>query len=545
MKAIMLGKKRSYWFTIGFILIISILGVLIILYCTRWGPWVTSDATMYIVSARNFLAGRGFGIYRPSGRFLPLSIIPPMFPLTLSAIGTLGIDLTIAAKWLNSILFGLTLLVTATSIYNLTRWTWFSITWSLFFLIQPELIGIFSGAMSEPLFFFAGFSGLFLLIYYMKLNRRIMLIGAAITTGVAFFTRYVGSAFLIAGALGLLLFQQGNLKKRITDTIYYCGIGSLPMITWLGWLYSQPQMEPPRQFHFVIEEIPSRLITLRLYIVDKIWNWIPYSTAIPALHYRTKLFIILLFLTIMIILIFIGAKNFKNVNNKKWFRHVGFLLTSQFGFVITIYIAILAITYSLTSPWSLIHHQRLMTPVYIVGIMMIFSALFFLSETTITGHWVQLISVIVVIVIIASSLPRSIELIEKFHSEGGGFTSVSSRSSETIKRLNDLPSEIILISNQEEAILYYTNRPAYDIPELRNKKPLSDFHRFGDDKDDNVQTIFREQNAALVLFDNVYWEFVAIYGESAQQRLDAFTEGLYLYRDYQDGAIYFYTSKED
>ena len=484
MKAIMLGKKRSYWFTIGFILIISILGVLIILYCTRWGPWVTSDATMYIVSARNFLAGQGLGIYRPSGRFLPLSIIPPMFPLTLSAIGTLGIDLTIAAKWLNSILFGLTLLVTATSIYNLTRWTWFSITWSLFFLTQPKLIDIFSGAMSEPLFFFTGFAGIFLLIHYIRFNHRLMLTSAAITTGVAFFTRYVGSAFLLAGALGLLLYQRGNLKKRITDTIFYCGIGSLPMISWLVWLYSQPQMEPPRQFHFEIEEILSRLITLRLYIVDEVWNWIPYSTAIPALRYRTELFIILLFLTILIILIFIGARNYKNVNNKKWFRHVGFLLTSQFAFVIAIYIAILAFTYSLTSPWSLIHHQRLMTPVYIVGIMMIFSALFFLSETTITGHWVQLISVIVVIVIIASSLPRSIEFIEKRHSEGSGFTSVGARSSETMKRLNDLPSDILLISNQEEAILFHTNRPAYDIPELRYKKPLSDFHRFGDDKDD-------------------------------------------------------------
>ena len=544
MKANMHRKKRSYWFTIGFILIISILGVLIILYCTRWGPWVTSDATMYIVSARNFLAGQGLGIYRPSGRFLPLSIIPPMFPLTLSAIGTLGIDLTIAAKWLNSILFGLTLLVTATSIYKLTRWTWFSITWSLFFLTQPELIEIFSGAISEPLFFFTGFAGLFLLIYYMKLNRRIMLFGAAITTGVAFFTRYAGSAFLIAGALGLLLFQQGKIKKHITDMIYYSGIGSLPMISWLVWLYSQPQMEPPRQFHFEIEEILSRLITLRLYIVDEVWNWIPYSTAIPALRYRTELFIILLFLTILIILIFIGARNYKNVNNKKWFRHVGFLLTSQFAFVIAIYIAILAFTFSLASPWSQIHQQRLMIPVHIVGIMMIFSALYFVSETIIPGHWLQLISVIVVIVIIATSIPRSVEKIERLHSEGAGFTSEYWHSSETIRKLNDLPSEILLISNEEEAIMFHTNRPAYDIPELRNKKPL-DFHRFGDDKDDNVQTIFREQGAALVLFDTAYGKFLAIYGEKTQQRMKAFTEDLYLYADYLDGAIYFYKSKED
>jgi hypothetical protein len=127
----MLRKKRGYWFTIGFILIISILGVLIILYCTRWGAWVISDATVYIVSARNFLAGRGLGIYRPSGMYQPLAVFPPMFPLTLSAIGTLGIDLVTAAKWLNAVLFGLTLLVTVVSMYSLTQWTWFSIALSL------------------------------------------------------------------------------------------------------------------------------------------------------------------------------------------------------------------------------------------------------------------------------------------------------------------------------------------------------------------------------------------------------------------------------
>jgi hypothetical protein len=61
----------------------------------------------------------------------------------------------------------------------------------------------------------------------------------------------------------------------------------------------------------------------------------------------------------------------------------------------------------------------------------------------------------------------------------------------------------------------------------------------------NVQTIFRDQNAALVLFDTAYWEFYAIYGEKAHQRMKAFTEGLNLYADYRDGAIYFYKSEDD
>ena len=255
----MIAKNRSHWLTIGIILLISIFGVLIILYCTRWGPWVVSDATIYIVSARNFLAGRGLGIYSPTGRYQPLAVFPPMFPLTLSAIGSLGIDLVVAARWLNAILFGLTILVTSASIYCLTQWTWFSIVWGVFILTQAKLIYIFSGAMSEPLFFLTGFAGSFLLIYYMRLNHRLLLAGAAVITGIALLTRYVASAFLIAGALVLFLFQRGNWKKRLTDTINFSAIGSLPTITWLVWLYLQPQMEPPRQFDFNIERILSRL----------------------------------------------------------------------------------------------------------------------------------------------------------------------------------------------------------------------------------------------------------------------------------------------
>ena len=123
--------------TIGLIAVVSLAGVLLILYCTRWGPWVLSDAMVYVVSAKNLLSGHGLCLFRPSGRFQPTTHFPPLFTLVLSAIGVTGIDLVIVARWVNVILFGINILVVGISFFVLTRWAWVSISLSILILSSP------------------------------------------------------------------------------------------------------------------------------------------------------------------------------------------------------------------------------------------------------------------------------------------------------------------------------------------------------------------------------------------------------------------------
>ncbi len=232
-------KKRipiKDWLTLISIFLISILGSLVIIYATKWGPWVFSDSTEYIVSAKNLLAGHGLGLYGPSGAFHPLSLHPPFYSLLLSFFGLFGADLLVTARWLDAILFGLTIVLVGVSLYIITKSSWLSIGASFLLFCMPALVEIYSGAMTEPLFIFTGLLSIFLIMCFIKNDRYIILIAAAIFSGLSFFTRYAGLAFIITGIFALLVFNQKPWKKRIFQLLIYGTISIFPIIGWRIWL---------------------------------------------------------------------------------------------------------------------------------------------------------------------------------------------------------------------------------------------------------------------------------------------------------------------
>jgi hypothetical protein len=126
------------------------------------------------------------------------------------------------------------------------------------------------------------------------------------------------------------------------------------------------------------------------------------------------------------------------------------------------------------------------------------------------------------------------------HLNGGGYTGKRWQESEVIEALKTIPDDIRLISDETPAILLHTERPAYEIAELWHREALEHPQTFGDDMSDEAQRVFREDGAALVLFNSAYWQFDGLYFEKTQERFDLFTRGLYEYYRGWDGAIYFY-----
>ena len=108
--------------------------------------------------------------------------------------------------------------------------------------------------------------------------------------------------------------------------------------------------------------------------------------------------------------------------------------------------------------------------------------------------------------------------------------------------LEDIPEDVPLISNEIEAIIIWTNRKAYRVPEIWDRTRLTQFGRFGDDPSDPVQRIFRGDGAALILFNSAQWQFESIYADQADERLAAFTDGLAVAFTGRDGVVYFYPS---
>ncbi len=88
-------------------------------------------------------------------------------------------------------------------------------------------------------------------------------------------------------------------------------------------------------------------------------------------------------------------------------------------------------------------------------------------------------------------------------------------------------------------ILLHADQWPHGIEELSRLEPLSVFTRYGDG-DGERQRLFREDGAALVLFNSAFDQFSSLYPQRSQERLEALTDGLNVYSEGNDGAIYFY-----
>jgi hypothetical protein len=526
------------------IILLSLFGAVVINYSTQWGPVVYSDATGYITSARNLLAGHGLGVFTPSGRFRPLGYFPPFYPLALSALGFMGMDLVAAARLLNVALFSMTILLIGLSFYTLSRSPWLSVLLTLLILTSHELLATFLNAMSESLFFFTGFAGIFLLILYLEKTHRQILVAAAIATGLAFLTRSIGIAFIIAGALCLIIFQRQTLKRRLVDGACYVTLSGIPMIIWSVWLYVQPHMVSMARFQYTAGNIWTRLSPVRITFVNILWGWLPHNELFPSLSYNFKLICILLIDLLLGVSYVLTILRIRKQDAQDWLSHRGVRLTSLLLLFILTYTIVLVVAYLYVHPMVSIDERHL-SPILLAVLIAIFSLSYLFTQAWPSRLWLQMLPRAVALITVTAWLPSSYEMALEHHRNGAGYSSVRWRNSGTIKDLKELPSDIPIITNEPAAILFLTGRTAYEIGELSRTAPLTDYARYGEEIDDPVQQLFREDGATLVLFDSLYWQLYPIYDEETQQRIEAFTQGLRQYSDSWDGGIYFYEVPEN
>ncbi len=139
-----------------------------------------------------------------------------------------------------------------------------------------------------------------------------------------------------------------------------------------------------------------------------------------------------------------------------------------------------------------------------------------------------------------SYLHDSVNIVSQYHQYGSGYTSKAWRDSTIFNVIEQLPRDIPIISNDSALLLFYTGRPAYDISEIVDQEPQNITIRYGDEPNDPPQKIFRENGAALVLFNSILPQFQQLYGDQYIPRLENFTRDLSLYAHTSDGEIYFF-----
>lgn len=524
------------------LLLPALLAVGLAVFSTRLGAGIGGDATIYITSARNLLAGRGLGLIGPAGEFRLLPYFAPFFSLVLSAAGLVTPNLAGFARWLNILLFGGLALLAAHTTLQVTRKSLFALAAGLLVALSPILIPVYSWAMSEPLALMLGFAGLWLAYRSLPDEKPGLLFAlSALLTGLSFLTRYSSAAFIGAAALGLLLLAPGKLLRRLGRALLYGLAACLPMLPWLAASLAQTSTVSSRSLESGAG-MAARLAAFWPQLAEVILSWwVPFSwidsPPYPALANRLLpgLFLALLLGGLPVLAWLFhrrGKLALQSAGADRWAA-----LLYLFGLV---YLGTILLVYVLTYPPITIDN-RMLSPLYTAAFWLLVLLAARLGDLR-PGPRLARALALILLLLAAWNGWRAVRIVQQNYQTGLGYHSLAWQSSETIQALRALPADQAVVTNEVTALLYLLDRKAYTYMEIYQDQPAAAFTRYGEGslEGDSGQTLFRQGKAYLVLFDSITAQFESIYGEQAPARVDALTTGLTLISRGADGAIYAY-----
>ena len=525
-------------------------GMGLVAYATALGPGVGGDATIYLTSARNLLAGNGLGWTDADGSFRLLPYSPPFYPLALSGVGLATRDMVAGARWLNVALFGLTLAVLGGWFYRATLRPWMAAILTGVLATSPVILGVQVWAMTESLFLLLGFAGLLALLAYFDHPRGWILVGSALLCGLAFLTRYIGVAFVSTGCLALVMLgrgEDGRVRLRLNwpalrTAIAYGLVAILPMLVWLAIDFSMTGTVGSRSAQ-PVSAYWQRFLEMGPALQQIYLFWLLPDSRIPGLPGIIKTLLWLVPLVLVIVLaaalshrasaVQAGQRAGAPVSASSW------RMAALFGLFILVYLITLVIVQVFTYP-PITLASRMLSPVHlaviVLGFVLLHLALNLLApgSRVVTGLvYLGCLALLGVYGLRGTAIARG------YHGGGIGYMMPVWQESETVARMKSLPTNIPIISNETTAVMFFAGRPAYAIQEIYQDHPQPVFTPYGAG-DDPAQRAFREQGGALVLFNLTLASDFSMYGDRAGERIKALTEGLYPLYQGEDGAIYLY-----
>src|SRR5215831_8200316 len=164
-----MSRLNNYNYSLYLILFLGIMGMLTMLFATRAGIGLAVDSLHYIGASRSLLSGHGLSRVSYQGELIPMVHWPPLFPILLALLGTLGINPFDGARWLNSFIFGANIVLVGIMIHKqVPRSVWPALFGSFLMLTSVNMLRTHSMALTEPAFIFFGFLGILLLAIYLE-----------------------------------------------------------------------------------------------------------------------------------------------------------------------------------------------------------------------------------------------------------------------------------------------------------------------------------------------------------------------------------------
>lgn len=551
-------RKNETAFVLLVLALAALLGMGLVWYATTQGAGVGGDATIYLTSARNLLAGKGLGWTEADGSFRLLPYTPPFYPLVLAGVGLLYPHLLAAARWLNIALFGATIFLLGWSFSKalfmrrtpFTRQPLVRVGLAGIFAgvlaTSPVLLGVQVWAMSEPLFLFLGFAGLLALLADLRHPRLGWLVLGALLTGLAFLTRYMGVAFILTGGLALLFFgrvDDARVRLRwpaLGRGILFGLLAVLPALIWfvidfsLTGTVGSRSAQPAAAYYQRFLEIGPALQKIVLF-------WLLPDSLIARLPRLLKIVVWLLPLLALFGLYGWLAGRRSGVSEPETPASPALLIrqAQMSALFCGAYLVVLTLVQVFTFP-PITLAARMLSPVHLAVLWLVFTLAALLWNAL--PRPMRVLPALIGLAclgLFGMYALRGALVARDYHRAGIGYMTAVWQESSTIALVKMLAPDIPVISNETTAIMFLADRPAYALQEIYQDRPITPFNVYGAG-DDAAQRVFREQGGAFVLFKSTLADDFAMYGDQADARLKALTAGLYPYYEGQDGAIYFW-----
>jgi hypothetical protein len=498
------------------------------------GVGVGGDATIYITSARNLLAGKGLGLINAAGDFRLIPYFPPFYSLVLAFFGLFTSNLSLVALILNLVFFaGLIFLVTFWTLRVSDR-LFPGLLLGLLLAGSPIIIPAYSWAMSEPLAILLGFAGLILLEKSLIENQRAGFWISSVILALSFLTRYSSAAFIGAAVLLILCFEGETLKERFLAAAGYGLVSIIPMIVWLVMDFTQTATVSSRSM------VSGRTGELWAAFVSKLKHvftlWIlPESLSVTMPGFLVT------FVTVCIILFSIGflaGAIYALRTGTQYPRYARmFFLLSAFNLLYLLLIVFVSLN---TYPPITIN-TRMLLPVYVANFWMIY-LLFALFEEYNRRISRSFVFNTALFLFTAFSFYRGVRIANQNSIDGLGYNSTAWRSSETIAYVREnIPAEKEIVTNEETALLFLLDRRTWPMHEVYVSEPDTEYYAYESDtgiENDASRRTFREGNAYLVVFDTFEDQMAEVYGENTHKRMEKLFENLNVLFDGDDGTIY-------
>jgi hypothetical protein len=520
------------------IVLIALVGAGLVLVATRGGIGAQSDSSFYIGTARNLAAGQGFGLTRPYTGFEFFTLFPPLYPLVLTGIELSGLEMISAARWMNALLFALTI-ATAGFFF---LWKWRTILpaclVSVLIAFSPSMIAAHAWLLSEPLYYLVATISLLSLVIYQEQPRWTWLLVSAVAAALAALDRYAGLALAGCGAIILLLRPTASLLMRFKRTTVFGLISLLPTAIWLGVVNLHSDSIAGREL-LDPANISQRLLKLIPPLKQTIIDWVPFSTELPFVsdphQYKPFWIIAILFAAAFTFLILKIIRREKP-SGKTTSGQVSLFIVFVVFILCHLLVFLGASVFLSASPSA---GDRNFAPLQFGAYFLLAGSLVVLLQTA-TRRWIKTLIVAAASLIMVVQIAQGIRAVKAYPAEGLGYNTVGARQSQLYQAIRSLPDDILIVCNNPNVILFHTGRAAYPIVEMYTANPEWDFPVYGQGRNrtDQGQLAFEEGRAALVLLRDAYWEFQLVYGEKTDERMAGLVKGLFEYFDGYDGQIY-------